>query len=888
MPVPTSADTSSRRARGTLNEGRLRALLDHDRNAGGIPCTRNNQICRSHYARLLGCTPGALRRFRVVFTEYEERFGIATGPMQHFQAMQIRMAEAYADGTLAVRDNKLDRALFLRQFGVRSDINMSRYPQIAQLICDYDEQIARENYLPLVARQELHQLMLVLAGPLPLNKSRKNINQVVVAKKAGLPHVRLREPLFARAIATRQAELLAEVEKSRIDPYVFGKVFQFSDLAAAWGTLFLERLGRRFKQIAEGLAPAGLKHYYRQTYNFLKWIAIANTRCCRDVLTEANAKGRIISSAAWEEAIFAYRDNLVCSIADGKISHASASSAISGMRILLERLTSARIVPAIATQIPQIKHARRHGNRLRTVAEAGTSNGGGTYIEFARNRFIEARKQFGLDMAAGGSELFIESIDLEMQASHDLHHDPATAIRVIIERRLEALHARAVSIVDTAMKSYQQGRDLLSMARFDGAAFEAAYLGNELTPHERRVLVKRLFPCPASASRADVQQGLANLVALIEERHGGIVPRGIAGNEASYGQFFAGRYLDHGGLKFVEPLLHPSADTVGAILTLYLIESGSNIGVARTLDSRCLERSELPGYFRVTGNKARAKGRPIVVDLPETSKAIQAMEWLVSSGRRMRARLASDPDSLFVMRLGWRVQVMTPHWYTNWFKEFVLSIPLLAHVGLVPNMIRPSVLLQAALSNEGRLQVGVAIGQHGIPVSQGYQQKWPTRLLYDEHIKRFQAAFETLIVSGIDDAALKLGISIAAFESRLRNLKATGLGTFCRDRRGRGGTQGGECTTLDCWNACPNLLIVAEVEAIASLQLWQAALRSARPEWERDRPERWDEVWLPWLCLTDVVEEKMVRGTMVKVWRAAQARAAHIVAQDDYVPFRPW
>ena len=83
-------------------------------------------------------------------------------------------------------------------------------------------------------------------------------------------------------------------------------------------------------------------------------------------------------------------------------------------------------------------------------------------------------------------------------------------------------------------------------------------------------------------------------------------------------------------------------------------------------------------------------------------------------------------------------------------------------------------------------------------------------------------------------------------------------------------------------------MIVAEVDAIATLQLWQSSLREVRADWERDRPERWDAVWLPWLCLVDVVEEKMARGPMIKIWKAAAERAAEISAQRGYVLPRPW
>ena len=240
------------------------------------------------------------------------------------------------------------------------------------------------------------------------------------------------------------------------------------------------------------------------------------------------------------------------------------------------------------------------------------------------------------------------------------------------------------------------------------------------------------------------------------------------------------------------------------------------------------------------------------------------------------------------MRVGERCQLMTPHWYTNWFKAFASKAAGREDLQFTPNMIRPSVLLKAALENDGRLTVGMAIGQHTEQVTQGYQSKWPIRAAYDNLIRRFQNAFEALVARNIEDAAAKLGLPQTEFEKRLGELAKTGLGTFCADPKGRPGNNGQVCKSLDCWNDCPQTIVVAEVEAIATLQIWRRSLLLAQPEWERDRPERWEEVWLPWLCLTQVVEEKMVRGPHLLIWKKAQKRAAEIVRQEGFVPPVPY
>lgn len=874
--------------RGMLSEERLRALIDRDRATNGVVTSRRNKINRAHYAKLLGYTPGALARFGPIFAEYERELGIATGPLRHLSAMREWLTAVYDAREIGIRDGKLDRTGFQMRFGLRGGTFITRHAPIRALLDEFDARAAREGYLPLTKQVELERVQAALAGRPALNRDRMTINRVVLAELAQVPQIRFREKPFADAIAAREAEIMIEVEASKIDPFVNGRVFQFSDLAQIWPMRFLERVGIRFKQVAAGWAEA--KGPYLQLFNALKWIGSSSNPHCRAVAAEANESGQVRSTGEWEDALFAYREHLITGIAAGGATDSRVDGAIKMLRTVLDGLSSGGVVPVTSTPLPGVKHARRHGRRRPSVAEAGSAKRNGVdadYVAFARDRFLEVCRNSNTYMGMDESDEFVNGLAIEIGASRDLPADPSAAIRLVLERRLNALRMHAMAIVDTAIEAHQRGRELLSYAQIDGAKFEAAYTGGTLNAYEQRRLVRSFFPHPTEADDGEVQQGIANLLSLIAQRHDGIPPAAPA-KQCAYGQFFAKRYLEYGGLRTIAPMLNPDPEAIGAILSLYLIESGANVSVGRTLDRECIESSDLEGHCRITGYKARAKGKPIIVDLLDASPAVRAIEWLLSAGGRLAAAASDDTDRLFLMRMGGRVQLMTPHWYSNWFKTFAASTPGLDSVRLVPSMIRPSVLMHAALGDDGRLAVGMAIGQHSLVVSQGYQQKWPTRLLYDENIRRFQAAFETLVMSGVEDAASRLGISVAQFKARLSDLRATGLGTFCKDPRGRPGDQGGTCSTLDCWNDCPNLLIMAEIEAIAALQLWQRSLRAVQPEWERDHPERWDKVWLPWLCLTDVVEEKMVRGPMIKTWKNAQRRADEISAQPGYAPPRPW
>jgi hypothetical protein len=84
------------------------------------------------------------------------------------------------------------------------------------------------------------------------------------------------------------------------------------------------------------------------------------------------------------------------------------------------------------------------------------------------------------------------------------------------------------------------------------------------------------------------------------------------------------------------------------------------------------------------------------------------------------------------------------------------------------------------------------------------------------------------------------------------------------------------------------MLFVAEPDDVAALQIWQQSLKRAQGDWERDCPERWETVWLPWLCFSDVVEEKMVRGPLIKAWNAGTTRRQQVEAAPGFVPPVPW
>ncbi len=889
-PGPATFDQAVTRtglkARPRLSEASIRALLEGEIRRQKLQTSRSNKINRSYYSRQLGVTPGALTRFNHIFNEYERRLNVVTGPLRHLAQMNTWLDAEYAAGRIRIRDGKVDRKQFAKKFSLKGGTFLTRYPEIRDLLESYDERVRRDNYLPLDNREELSRLKAALLSNPELNRDRVSINLEKLAKLLNIPRHRLSEDHFAREIAAQHEEILAAAKESRIDPFVHNRVFPFSQLAKSWPTSFLERVGIRFKQTLATLAAP--KHPYLNLVALLAWIGESAEPACHLVIAEANEAGRIKSADQWEDVLFAYRDSLVAQIGIGKLSEGTVDTALTALRIALDTLSSAQIVPFTSIPLPGVKHARRLAHHKKSVAEATSVVGSGglaDYLAFARTIFVEACRKTGYETDMEESEAFIAGLGADLQHQPALlSKSPTDAVRAVLSRRLELVKSRAATIVNAGMQAYLRGRELLKLATVDAEVFQRLYFDTATRKREKDTLLRHVFNTLDESADAK-EQGLANLLHLITDQHRGIPP---SGSTEEYGQFFAKRYLQYGGRQAIASLILPDADAVGATLTLYLAESGANISVGRTLDSMCMESSDLEDHVRITGHKARARGKPIIVDIPTGSHAARAMDWIREASEPMRRVCDVDSDRLFVLSIGSRVQLMDAQWYTAHFKRFASSIDGLQGLSILPSMIRPSVLLDAALGNDGRLALGQSVGQHNGATSQGYQQKWPTRLLYDENIRRFTNAFETVVLSSIEDAARRLGLSVEAFEARIDELRSSGLGTFCMALLNRIGQSPKGCPTMGCWDDCPHLLIIAQTDSIALLQLWQQSLRSVQGDWERDHIERWERLWLPWMCLTDVVEEKMVRGPLLKIWLAAQKRAAAISAAPGFVPPRPF
>ncbi|MEF0938894.1 hypothetical protein [Rhizobium sp. BR 362] len=402
-----------------------------------------------------------------------------------------------------------------------------------------------------------------------------------------------------------------------------------------------------------------------------------------------------------------------------------------------------------------------------------------------------------------------------------------------------------------------------------------------INEYQRVQLLREHFP----GDEANREQGIANLLRVVAERYNSIYPSSKAAGREE-GQFFQKRALDYGGGTLLQSYLLPMQEAVAATITLYMLESGSNVSVGRTLYCDSIEPSEEPNHSKVTGYKARAGGKPIFVTLPDRCDAIKGMNWLREAFAGNSRIAVEDRNQLFLCKGNNETLKLIEEWtFRAEFKRLTQSVPELAGLPLTPNMLRPSILLKAALESDSKTGLSQAMGQHGAQVHEGYINKYPIRYLRDTDIRLFQYSMETVVIQKIEDVHSFLGVDEEKMAGRVEAVMRTGLGTMCADRYGKPGNEGKLCQSLDCVKGCPQLILIAIPKEIAILQLWQHSLRLVEGDWVRDQPERWEKVWLPWLCFCDAVEVKM-RQSFSDVWSDATEISSKMLANPNFVPMR--
>lgn len=749
---------------------------------------------------------------------------------------------------------------------------------------DYDLDRLGKRELELIER-----LQAILAlDHCPTTRAGLAIDQLKVSSMLGISPQKLMRPPLRSLVDDKNADLERHARKGGTGALLGGRYYSLVDYVQVLGPDSIAQVATRFASMYEASSPSLRAQAYAELRGLLSTVAHglgAEETSVRKSFT-AGIRAPI---GPWRHIVRA-----ACSQIDtSSTSPKARTRRLSILRGLVSGLANTDILPAIAFP-PTRRHRRaeRKAGRIKTVAEVGIASKQQAtvdpYLQFVQRLLPEAaaRLEINVDADAIG---FVAGIGAEIvRAGGSVDPHPEIAIREILQRRLLAIKVCAETTIVRWMDHFQQRDELRSeetLTTEEGRRLLLAAIAAGDHDRERGATIRQYFPSPEDEKHRKI--GLANLLALIERDFAGIVPSDRSEHVDRRVQVFFNKMLSrYGGSASVEAYLHPHRSVLSATLTLYLCESGANVSVGRTLPVSCIEETDDERVVTVTGYKSRANGRPIQSEFMLNSSLIRALTWIRDDVRSLPGDRTSD--SIFTLRVGTRHQLLSENQLRAWFTSMTKGAGDLDGLPLTPRMIRPSVILLKTLESDGKHRAGMAIGQHTGAVTEGYQNRWPTRIIYDANIRRFQGALEALISANISDAALKLGLDASRLHENLSELQPTGFGTFCARALGGAPIRRAACDTADCWNNCPSMVFVAELEAVVTVQLWQRSLRVAAPEWERDRAERWDAFWVPWLCMFDVIEEKMVRGPGVAVWNAATVRRGEYERSPSFVAPQPW
>ncbi|MBB3147202.1 hypothetical protein FHS21_003618 [Phyllobacterium trifolii] len=863
-------------------------VLNRQITAGWIKRSRGGNISRKVLAERTGVHKGAMVPYLTIIKDYEKAIGGKESVHEKkIPAMRLWLDEALADGSLEIRDGKISRGQLFQQFDFpKNSLALLRYPRVAELVNEYDQLVRDTFYQHSAVAANLNKLKALLRNP-PVGKDGRTINRKAIERALNLPlGTAARSPYIEMIIAAENA-----LQKQReLDPLICtigGQIFKFIVFTEqGWPFKLVLRMKASFERAFRTKGKPSAKKHFASLLKLFAFLASGSSTACRSLRDGLNA---YVSPKTlmreWTIVTQEYRDHLAAHYKNVL----SRNSNVSSTNAVIKHLSNDGVVPVLS--LPLIKFRKDHKHHLRSIAELTPSSSRkrseshvDDYLHFATSMLEQAAKLYEVEIASEDQSDFSRVLRLELQTEQfTAGEDPARVIIRILDRRLKAIETAAARIVASARRTLEVGRSLLGRGRDPGADWEKLLRSTSINKHDRLALMRQHFP--SGSTHPD--QGIANLLAVVAQRYGYLYPT-YRVSHSDVGQFFSKRALEYGGVRLLQSYLTPSSEAVSATLTLYLLASGSNISVGRGLYHDCLETSEEPHHSKVTGYKSRARGKPIFSILEDRGQAIVGMKWLKQAFEKVR-RIIKGPQAsqLFICNggKGDGFKLLEEWTYRSEFKRLIASIPELSELRITPNMLRPSILLKAALETDGRTRLSIAIGQHTENVNQEYTNKLPYQFLHDVNIRHFMHSLETAVIRNVKEAHELLGVSPAGFERRIEAVMKTGLGTICANRMGRPGNEGSLCKSVDCWNDCPQLIVIARKEDIAILQIWQHSLRAVEGDWIRDHPERWAAVWLPWLCFVDAIEVKM-RSSHRQVWRAASELAALTMATPGFQPMR--
>jgi hypothetical protein len=785
---------------------------------------------------------------------------------------------------------KLNRKAIMTHFGMPDNqstfVAENRAPKLKELFKEFDELISQNSYSQYSGDQYKDALSEILENHvLVLDSSSRRISIKWLEKELRITKSIIQSSPNLWALVEERTKILYENQQRGstkksfnvfgaatinigATPYFekHGRVYSFSSLITLYNLEFAEKIATTFIAISNKAAVSTSKNWYLSILKFFEWLANPeNIDSNISLLLRNNKK---INPADFGRACMAYRASMLL---ENPNKHVDTS--------IITKFGDAKVIPK--HNFLNKHRASKDNGHVQSILEASISK---SEIECVEKTLIDAAQYRNIAISQGkDTKAFLETLMFEKANKPDLPDDISKAMLEITESRLLEIRIQASKVFEQWQTLNRKGIELLNSATVDCDEFRSMLQQRQfISTYQWSQYIQDVFPSN------DKRLCLANLLAVIKTIYNSCPPT----NATTDMQMWSKKYQLCGGIERVASFLVPTRKALSSALILYLCESGSNVSVAITLKKDCIRKSGIPQHKKVIGHKERSFGKSIFDDLAIHSDnedcitAVSALEYIGS------IQPNTNEDTLQYYQQG-KLQSLTEFAFRNEFKAICAKSSYLKQFGLVPSMLRPTVLLYTQLKDPANLGVAQLIAQHeSSSTTGGYTNKLPHRIQMEKDILEFQKTIEVLMVYDDKDSHIKLNIVQEEWETKKSKVEKTGWGIFCKDREII--TDKGEkakCNDVENCVKCQHdrMLVSADPISISEMIIWKKSLERHEEDFTTKNMNRWTDIWVPWQAFFYVVlEEKMTRGKLSLIKKQASIIANQRMNDSNFVMPEPW
>ena len=348
-----------------------------------------------------------------------------------------------------------------------------------------------------------------------------------------------------------------------------------------------------------------------------------------------------------------------------------------------------------------------------------------------------------------------------------------------------------------------------------------------------------------------------------------------------------------GGQKHVTKYLEGTLDALLPAHTIVLIDTAFNV---QTCDDLAVNpfvggvQSGVRKIETISARKRRAAGKIVeatveggVAELRVSHKtsSLSTIEVLkiwqeMSAPIRERVHDKKTKELLWIIPSGRNNLGFVSLYHTSrfdyWWRSFLSRIsshPILGGIEFQRRMIRPTILQISASKNKLSHIIPQVLANHGSAGTtyRYLSSDWFKKRLADQ-IREFQNLFEASFSSDMKEFALKLGIPAEELSRRRSLAEETGFGFVCASKRPARNLSR-DCMDIERCASCDFRRFVPTRTALESLWLTNRSLKEQEEGFRAQNPDRWLEIWLPYLALTDALIGRLKQSRYNKAFKDA-------------------